>query len=126
MSAVICDIDGTLLRNGSIPISHTIEFLQSLSDRYDIIVVTARPENSRKSTAAALRKAGVPYDSLKMNNIGRTHAEGLQSKLANAKSITGQQKVVYAIDNDADARAVYAQLNIKTLNPAHLPDQAKK
>lgn len=110
--AVIVDIDGTILRNGKYPISKVIEWVNSQDTVY---IVTARPEAARESTVRALRDANVKYNRLLMNGIGRTHAEGLESKRRHGKAL--KAKVSMAVDNDADARAAYESVGIKAVAP---------
>lgn len=116
MSAVICDIDGTLVFGGK-PIQKTIDYIKELDQRYQIFVVTARPSSRREETTAMLKEFGVPFHRLIMNDTGISHKDGLESKRTAAESILFVQRVVVAIDNDLDARKVYASLKIKTLDP---------
>jgi len=111
--AVIVDIDGTLLRNGIYPIRRMVEWVNSQGTVY---IVTARPEAARQSTEKALRNAGVKYNRLLMNSVGRSHAEGLESKKLNGKKLKSQ--VSYAVDNDADARAAYESVGITAKSPS--------
>jgi len=111
--AVIIDIDGTLLRAGTIPIKSMVEW----ANKQDVVyIVTARPESARASTTAALKRAGIKYNRLLMNSVGRSHAEGLESKRRHAKQLKG--KVSVAVDNDADARRVYEEVGIKASSPS--------
>jgi hypothetical protein len=111
--AVIVDIDGTLLFNGTKPMKRMVEWVNSQDAVY---IVTARPEAARASTVEALRRAGIQYNRLLMNSIGRSHAEGLESKRRHAKDL--KSKVSLAVDNDADARRVYESEGIKTSSPS--------
>ena len=111
--AVIIDIDGTLLRAGTAPIKSMVEWANKQDTVY---IITARPESARASTTEALRRAGVQYNRLLMNSVGRSHVEGLESKRRHAQSLKG--KVSLAVDNDADARRVYEEVGIKTSSPS--------
>ena len=113
--AVIVDIDGTLLFNGIKPMKRIVEWVNSQDIVY---IVTARPESARVSTAEALRQAGVKYNRLLMNSVGKSHAEGLESKRRHAKQL--KNRVSIAVDNDADARRVYESEGIKTMNPSDI------
>jgi len=117
--ATICDIDDTLLRNGTQPIRRTIDYINSLSG--SIIIVTGRPESTRKRTVEALRSAGVKYSRLIMNP-GSTRSSN-EFKAEVAQRLKGS--VSLAIDNDAGARAAYAKAGIPTKDPAKLPDMKK-
>lgn len=119
MPTIISDIDGTLISLQGNPIQQTIDFLAEESDSHTIVIVTARQEARRVATAAALSKAGAKYDRLLMNKVGPSHEEGLKSKEENAKKLSN---VVLAIENDADARAVYENLGITTSSPSGLSD----
>ena len=111
--AVIVDIDGTILFNGTRPNKKMVEWVNSQGTVY---IVTARQENRRASTIDALRRAGVKYNRLLMNGVGPSHAEGLESKRRHAKDL--KDRVSLAVDNDADARRVYESVGIKTESPS--------
>jgi len=117
--ATICDIDDTLLRNGTQPIRRTIDYINSLSGT--IIIVTGRPASTRKRTVEALRSAGVKYSRLIMNP-GSTRSSN-EFKAEVAQRLKGS--VSLAIDNDAGARAAYSKAGIPTKDPASLPDIKK-
>jgi hydroxymethylpyrimidine pyrophosphatase-like HAD family hydrolase len=117
--ATICDIDDTLLRNGTQPIRRTIDYINSLSGA--IIIVTGRPASTRKRTVEALRAAGVKYSRLIMNP-GSTRSSN-EFKAEVAQRLKGM--VNLAIDNDAGARAAYSKAGIPTKDPASLPDIKK-
>ncbi len=117
MPIIVSDIDGTILYNGIHPVKMTVDFLRQNSSKYKVVLITARPESKRDSTVAALKKAGVSYDRLMMNNIGPSHRDGLESKKKNISSLS---QVVLAIDNDRDVRELYASLGIKAISPSKL------
>lgn len=110
--AVIVDIDGTILRNGIYPIRKMIDWVNAQDTVY---IVTARPEAARESTTRALKNAGVQYNRLLMNSVGRTHADGLESKRRHGRELKG--RVTMAVDNDADARAAYESVGVKAVAP---------
>ena len=117
--ATICDIDGTLLRNGTQPIQKVIDYVNSLSG--SLIIVTGRNVSQRKETAAALHKAGVKYSRLIMN-------PGSSAETAKFKYEVGMRlkgSVNLAIDNNVTMRAAYAKAGIPTKDPAKLPDMKK-
>lgn len=117
--ATIVDIDDTLLRNGTQPIRRVIDYINSLPGR--IIIVTGRPESTRKKTIEALRSAGVKYSRLIMN-------PGSTKDTAKYKYQVGvklRSQVNLAIDNDQTMRAAYAKAGIKTMDPASIPDMKK-
>jgi hypothetical protein len=117
--ATICDIDDTLLRNGTQPIQHVIDYVNALPG--SLILVTGRNSSERKATVAALRKAGVKYSRLIMN-------PGSSADTANFKYKVGMRlrgPVNLAIDNNATMRAAYEKAGIKTMNPADIPSMKK-
>ena len=117
MPIIVSDIDGTILYNGIHPVKTTVDFLRQNSSKYKVVLITARPESKRDSTVAALKKAGVSYDRLMMNNVGPSHRDGLESKKKNVSSLS---QVVLAIDNDRDVRELYAGLGIRAVSPSKL------
>ena len=110
--AVIVDIDGTILSSGIYPIRRMIEWVNSQDTVY---IVTARPEAARESTVRALKNAGIQYNRLLMNSVGRSHADGLESKRRHGREL--KSRVTLAVDTDADARAIYESVGIKALAP---------
>jgi hypothetical protein len=117
--ATICDIDGTLLSNGTQPIQRVIDYVNSLPG--SLIIVTGRNESQRSETVKALRAAGVKYSRLIMN-------PGSSSDTAKYKYEVGLKlkgSVNLAIDNNPTMRAAYAKAGIPTKDPATLPDMKK-
>ena len=117
--STICDIDGTLLRNGTQPIQKVIDYVNALPG--SLIIVTGRNSSQRKETTAALRKAGVKYSRLIMN-------PGSSAETADFKYKVGMRlkgSVNLAIDNNPTMRAAYAKAGIATKDPAKLPDMKK-
>ena len=117
--ATICDIDDTLLRNGTQPIQRVIDYVNALPG--SLILVTGRNVSQRKETVAALRAAGVKYNRLIMN-------PGSSAETAKFKYDVGMQLRSYvdlAIDNNPTMRAAYAKAGIPTKDPATLPDMKK-
>lgn len=117
--ATIVDIDDTLLRNGSQPISRVIDYVNSLPGK--IIIVTGRPNSMRRKTIEQLHAAGVKYSRLIMN-------PGSTKDTAKYKYEVGMRlrsQVDLAIDNDPQMRAAYSKAGIKTKDPASLPSMKK-
>ena len=115
MATIICDIDGTLLASGTRPIRHTIDWINSHAS-HTIALVTGRPTSERARTVAALKAAGVKYDSLTMN-------PGSSADTARYKEEVGRNKdgVVLAIDNNPSMRAAYRRAGIpKVVSPSSL------
>lgn len=116
MSGIIVDIDGTLLA-GANGIRKTIDYVNSQKGRYDIFIVTGRPESERDKTVAALKENGVKYNRLFMNP---TSADTPDFKRETAKRLLLKQRIVLAIDNDEKARSAYKSVGIKTTSPTEL------
>lgn len=117
--STICDIDGTLLRNGTQPIQKVIDYVNSLPG--SLIIVTGRNSSQRKETASALRKAGVKYSRLIMNP--GSSSETVKFKYEVGLKLRGL--VNLAIDNNATMRAAYSKAGIPTKDPAKLSDMKK-
>lgn len=116
MATIICDIDDTLLRNGTQPIKSTIDWLNSHSS-YNVVLITGRPESTRAKTVDALRAAGVKYDSLRMNPYGTQDSNKFKAEMARK-----YHNAVLAIDNNEGARAAYRAEGIKAIHPKDLSE----
>lgn len=112
---VIVDIDNTILRNGIYPIKKMVDYVNELSKKYKIYLITGRPESNRDETVKSLKKAGVKYNRLMMNNIGNGKEDQIESKKKHAESI--KDKILFAIDDNAKMRNAYRDLGIKTKSP---------
>lgn len=124
MATIIVDIDGTLLRSGVVPMRRTIDYINEEAKTHRIVVVTGRPDSDRSRTVAALRRAGVRYNALKMApNTANTHSKRIEFKRSVGESLKGE--AILAIDNDADARAAYSSAGIPTKSPGALPQVRK-
>lgn len=113
--ATIVDIDDTLLRNGTQPIQRTINYLKTLKG--PIYIVTGRSPKQKAETVRALRAAGIRYSRLYMNPgplSDNAYKGSIGRKLAH--------EVDLAIENNPEARAMYARAGIATKDPAKLPD----
>lgn len=114
-SIIIVDIDNTIIRNGIYPIKKMIDYVNELAKTNKIYIITGRPESDRSETTKTLKKAGVKYNKLMMNNIGNNKESQLESKRKHAQSI--KEKVMLAIDDNPKARNVYKEIGIKTKSP---------
>ncbi len=117
--ATICDIDDTLLRNGTQPIQRVINYVNSLPGA--LILVTGRNVSQRSETVKALRAAGVKYSRLIMNPGSTSNTEDFKYKIG----LELKNSVNLAIDNNATMRAAYSRAGIPTKDPATLPDMKK-
>jgi len=114
--ALICDIDDTLIHNGKL-IDAVWQFVHS--QQKAILLVTGRMEADRAETVAQLNHLGVDYDDLFMNDLdpSKTH----EFKRAQGEKLAAVYDIIMAIDNDPEARAIYAELGMPVVDPAHLP-----
>lgn len=110
---IIVDIDGTLLRNGVQPITRVIDYVNSLDGT--IYIVTGRTTDQRAATVKSLSDALVNYDRLLMNPYGSDETLKWKQEIALRYS-----DATLAIDNDADARAIYRAAGIPTKDPASI------
>lgn len=115
---IICDIDNTLLRNGTQPIKKTIDYVNSLNTR--VVIVTGREKSQRKETVDALRAAGVKYSSLLMNPYSYK-----ESNKWKAEAAAKLKSATLAIDDNAGARSAYSKAGIKAIHPNDVPDMEK-
>lgn len=114
-SVVIVDIDNTILRNGIYPIKKMIDYVNELSKENKIYLITGRPEKDRSDTVESLKKAGLKYNRLMMNNIGGGPKDQNESKKKHAQSI--KDKILFAIDDNPKMRSEYNKIGIKTKSP---------
>ena len=115
-SVVIVDIDNTIIRNGIYPIKKMVDYVNELSKTNKIYIITGRPESDRKDTEETLKKSGIKYNRLMMNNIGGSPKDQLESKRKHAESI--KDNIFLAIDDNPKARNVYRKLGITTKSPS--------
>lgn len=114
-NVVIVDIDNTILRNGIYPIKKMIDYVNELSKENKIYLITGRPEKDRSDTVESLKKAGLKYNRLMMNNIGGGPKDQNESKKKHAQSI--KDKILFAIDDNPKMRTEYNKIGIKTKSP---------
>lgn len=67
MATIISDIDGTVFMDGQ-PMKPVISYIKKRTSM-DVIFLTNRPESERKRTIADLRKVGIQYKRLIMNDM---------------------------------------------------------
>lgn len=108
---IISDIDDTLLRNGTQPIRHVIDWLNA--QKGEKVIVTGRPESQREKTVEALQAAGVKYSRLIMNPYSTAESNKHKSEVASRLNA----KVSMAIDDNPGARRAYSSYGIPTKDP---------
>lgn len=114
-TVIIVDIDNTIIRNGIYPIKKMIDYVNKLAKENKIYIITGRPESDRKDTEETLKKAGIKYNRLMMNNIGGSPEKQIESKLKHAKNI--DEKILFAIDDNQKMRNAYRKIGINSKSP---------
>ena len=114
-TVIIVDIDNTIIRNGIYPIKKMIDYVNKLAKENKIYIITGRPESDRKDTEETLKKAGIKYNRLMMNNIGGSPEKQIESKLKHAKNI--DEKILFAIDDNQKMRNAYRKIGISSKSP---------
>jgi hydroxymethylpyrimidine pyrophosphatase-like HAD family hydrolase len=113
--SVIVDIDDTLLEfKTNKPIKETISYVKSLGD--SIVIVTGRNNSERDQTIKDLEVTGIDYTLLLMNPGNPRDAVEFKRKVGETFKLEAR----LAIENNANARAAYESVGIKTLDPAEL------
>lgn len=114
-TVIIVDIDNTIIRNGIYPIKKMVDYVNKLAKENKIYIITGRPESDRKDTEETLKKAGIKYNRLMMNNIGGSPEKQIESKLKHAKNI--DEKILFAIDDNQKMRNAYRKIGISSKSP---------
>lgn len=114
-SVVIVDIDNTIIRNGIYPIKKMVDYVNELSKTNKIYIITGRPESDRKDTEETLKKSGIKYNRLMMNNVGGSPENQIESKVKHAQNI--KEKVLFAIDDNPKMRNAYRKIGISSKSP---------
>jgi HK97 family phage prohead protease len=124
MSYVIADLDGTLVLDNDQPNQPLIDALndQVMSGDVEIIIVSARKIDRLTETRAWLQEHGVAgVEQVHLNDFEGTAFEtGLAFKTYKYGLLLeeyGADEIAYAVDNDADVRAMAEGLGIKALSP---------
>ena len=124
MSYVIAGLDGTLVLDNDQPNQPLIDALndQVMSGDVEIIIVSARKIDRLTETRAWLQEYGVAgVEQVHLNDFeGSPFATGLPFKTYKYGLLVdeyGADEIAYAVDNDADVRAMAEGLGIKALSP---------
>jgi len=120
--AIICDIDDTLLANGTRPIRSVIDYVNAEDGK--LFIVSGRTVSQEDETRAALDDAGVRSYTLRLK--ADDSVDTADFKRAEARKILEEYDVSEAIDNDAEMRRVYASLGIEAVNPSDIPDRPEE
>jgi HK97 family phage prohead protease len=120
--AVIVDIDGTLIVDGSRN-NRVIDYVDSFDDT-EIIILTGRADGRRAETVAELESFDIGYDQLIMQPSENTVTPDF--KEAVAKRFLETFNVMVAIDDDTENRERFRALGITALDVADVPDAANR
>lgn len=111
---IVSDIDGTVLENGK-PMKKVVAYINKRAT--EVIFLTNRPDSERRSTIADLKKVGIKYSRLIMNNTGEP-APIFKKRIINGL-IEEEFQVAEFIDDRMDTRnAVRGIGGIKVTDPA--------
>lgn len=111
--AVITDIDDTIVRNGTRPVSDVVEHINSLPG--DLFVITGREERQRETTVTTLSNAGLRAFELLMRPDASV--DQISFKVGEAERIAQTYRITHVFENDADTRDAYSALGLTVLNP---------
>lgn len=118
MSAIIVDIDDTIIRAGQYPIPNAIAWVNEQAKSHTIVLITGRPRSTETATRRVLARAGVKFNRLYMNPYSTR--ESAKWKKEKATELKGSMEIVMAVDNDSAARAAYSSLGIPTKSKVSL------
>lgn len=113
VTAVITDIDGTIIERGTRPIRDVIDYINSLPG--DLFVVTGREERQRATTITTLNNAGLRSFILLMRPD--ESVDQVSFKAGEAERIAQDYRITHVFENDGVARAAYADLGLTVINP---------
>lgn len=113
MPRIITDIDGTILENGN-PIKAVIDYIKAEAE--EVVILTNRYESDRERTVNDLKKTGLSYERLIMNDTGEPAPAFKKSKVK--EYLDNGQRVDEFIDNDAANRAAVSELGVEVTDPA--------
>ena len=116
--AIIVDIDGTLIINNQAN-QRLISYLDTFEET-EIIIVTARLQETRDETVAQLEDLGIEYDQLFMKQTDQISSPDYKEQVAG--ELLEVYNVMIAIDNDADNRERFRRLGITALDVDEIPD----
>ena len=115
---VISDIDDTLIVNGALNTA-VYEYLDAQDA--ELYLVTGRNASTRADTEAQLAELGIEYEELLMNPGGDSNS----FKAETALKLASEYTVLFAVENNADARKGYEDAGIKAINPTSLRSQTR-
>lgn len=118
--AIIVDIDGTLILGGRRN-DRLYNYLDTFEDT-EIIIVTARLEETRAETERELDDLDIDYDSLVMKPNAEVSSPDFKEEAA--ARLLEVYNVMIAVDNNPDNRERFRKLGITALDTDEIPDTA--
>jgi HK97 family phage prohead protease len=122
VSVEIWDIDGTITTSGDTVNEAVAAYLRKdKSEGTTIEIVSARPDSRLEETKKWFADNDIPYDGMHLNDFagaGRGPNVGLAYKEAKYKLLIeqyGLDEIDYAVDNDADVRAMAQALGLEAM-----------
>jgi hypothetical protein len=128
---IVCDIDDTVFKEHEdyAPIQNVIDFLIQQAQTKKIIMLTARLESEREFTVNQLRKVGIPFSDLIMeqfidpNHEGSTTEQHAIYKAEKVRTIMSKYRVILFIDNSKPARQAVKKLGVLTKKPENISNK---
>jgi hypothetical protein len=119
---IVVDIEGALIKDGK-PVMKTIEYLEDMSDRYKIILISGRPESKLDETIAELENYGIEYDELYLQDLSEdtTGDVAMRFKTNKVKKLMQSGfNISEMISADSGTLAALEQLGIGLYYPEEL------
>lgn len=122
MSTIICDVDGTLYMSGGKVNEPVAQFLRDqASIGEDTTIVSARPVSRLAETERWLKANDIPYGDIHLSDFPQGPNSGVAFKKYKAELlIKDGEEIDLCIDNDAAARAAYAELGLQVEDPKNV------
>ena len=122
MSTIICDVDGTLYMSGGKVNEPVAQFLRDqASIGEDTTIVSARPVSRLAETERWLKANNIPYGDIHLSDFPQGPNSGVAFKKYKAELlIEDGEEIDLCIDNDAAARAAYAELGLQVEDPKNV------
>lgn len=123
--AVLCDMDGTLAHmNGRSPyewkrvgeddIDEDVKFmLEAHSEKYHIVLLSARDACCREETEAWLKKHGVKYDNLIMRGLGDKRGDEIVKREIFDEQVHPHWDIAFVIDDRPKVCRMWRELGLK-------------
>jgi HK97 family phage prohead protease len=122
MSTIICDVDGTLYMAGGKVNEQVAQFIRDqASIGEDTTIVSARNVSRLAETERWLKANDIPYGDIHLSDFPQGPNSGVAFKKYKAELlIKDGEEIDLCIDNDAAARAAYAELGLKVEDPKNV------